>query len=234
MLLNADAKALEWVCATYLSQDDTAKKEIWDEVDQHTDNQARFGLPSRLVAKTFVFRLIYGGSAYSYAMDHNFKDIGGEKYWQDIIDKFYDKYKGLAKWHTDIVDTVKKQFYLEMPTGRRYDYRMEVNSMGKPKLPRTRILNYPVQGLGADLMSIARVSIANRLRGKQNVDLINTVHDSVMIDFDDTKNDSDELVSIVEQAFHDIPANFYRLFGSKFNLPTRVDIQVGNHWGEMK
>ena len=234
MLLNADAKALEWVCATYLSQDETAMKEIWDEVDQHTDNQEKFGLPSRLVAKTFVFRLIYGGSAYSYAMDHNFKDIGGEKYWQDIIDKFYDKYKGLAKWHTDIVDTVKKQFYLEMPTGRRYDYRMEVNSMGKPKLPRTRILNYPVQGLGADLMSIARVSIANRLRGKQNVDLINTVHDSVMIDFDDTKNDSDELVSIVEQAFHDIPANFYRLFGSKFNLPTRVDIQVGNHWGEMK
>ena len=234
MLLNADAKALEWVCATYLSQDETAMKEIWDEVDQHTDNQERFGLPSRLVAKTFVFRLIYGGSAYSYAMDHNFKDIGDEKYWQDIIDKFYDKYKGLAKWHTDIVDTVKKQFYLEMPTGRRYDYKPEVNSMGNVKFPRTRILNYPVQGLGADLMSIARVSIANRLRGKQNVDLINTVHDSVMIDFDDTKNDSDEIVSIVEQAFHDIPANFYRLFGSKFNLPTRVDIQVGNHWGEMK
>jgi DNA polymerase I-like protein with 3'-5' exonuclease and polymerase domains len=167
-------------------------------------------------------------------MDHNFKDIGDEKYWQNIIDKFYDKYKGLSKWHKDIVDTVKKQFYLEMPTGRRYDYKPEVNSMGNVKFPRTRILNYPVQGLGADLMSIARVSIANRLRGKQNVDLINTVHDSVMIDFDDTKNDSDELVSIVEQAFHDIPANFYRLFGSKFNLPTRVDIQVGNHWGEMK
>ena len=55
-----------------------------------------------------------------------------------------------------------------------------------------------------------------------------------MIDFDETKNDSDELVSIVEQAFHDIPSNFYKLFGSKFNLPTRVDIQVGNHWGEMK
>jgi hypothetical protein len=83
MILNADAKALEWVCATYLSQDEVAMKEIWDEIDQHTDNQTRFGLPSRLVAKTFVFRLIYGGSAYSYAMDHNFKDIGSEKYWQE-------------------------------------------------------------------------------------------------------------------------------------------------------
>ena len=234
MLLNADAKALEWVCATYLSQDDTAKKEIWDEVDQHTDNQEKFGLPSRLVAKTFVFRLIYGGSAYSYAMDHNFKDIGGEKYWQGVIKKFYNKYQGLAKWHEKIMFDATKHLHLTMPTGRRYDFKPELNSMGKPKMPRTRILNYPVQGLGADLMSIVRVSIANRLRGRKNVDLINTVHDSVMIDYDDNLNDTDELVSIVEQAFHDIPANFYKLFGTKFNLPTRVDVQVGNNWGEMK
>jgi len=52
MLLQADAKQLEWVGATYFSQDQTALKEIWNEVDQHSDNQKRFGLPSRLVAKT--------------------------------------------------------------------------------------------------------------------------------------------------------------------------------------
>ena len=88
MILNADAKALEWVCATYLSQDATAIQEIKNEIDQHSDNQKRFALPSRLIAKTFVFRLIYGGSAYSYAMDNNFKDIGNEDYWQKVIDQF--------------------------------------------------------------------------------------------------------------------------------------------------
>jgi len=98
MLLQADAKQLEWVGATYLSQDQTALKEIWDSVDQHSDNQKRFGLPSRLIAKTFVFRLIYGGSAYSYANDPNFKDIGNERFWQGVIDQFYDKYKGLRDW----------------------------------------------------------------------------------------------------------------------------------------
>ena len=89
MLLNADAKALEWVCAAYLSQDKKAIQEIHGEIDQHTDNQTRFGLPSRLIAKTFVFRLIYGGSAYSYANDPNFKEIGNEAYWQHVIDEFY-------------------------------------------------------------------------------------------------------------------------------------------------
>ena len=104
MLLQADAKALEWVCATYLSQDQTAAKEIWDGTDQHTDNQLRFGLPSRLIAKTFVFRLIYGGSAYSYANDTNFTDVSrSESFWQNVIDEFYNKYQGLGQWHKDIV-----------------------------------------------------------------------------------------------------------------------------------
>jgi DNA polymerase I-like protein with 3'-5' exonuclease and polymerase domains len=85
MLLNADAKQLEWICATYLSQDKVAIDEINNQVDQHADNQERFGLPSRLIAKTFVFRLIYGGSAFSYANDPNFKDIGNE----NILAKSY-------------------------------------------------------------------------------------------------------------------------------------------------
>ena len=41
MLLQADAKQLEWVGATYLSQDQVALKEIWNSVDQHSDNQNR-------------------------------------------------------------------------------------------------------------------------------------------------------------------------------------------------
>ena len=69
-----------------MSQDKTAHKEIWAEVDQHTDNQLRLNLPSRLIAKTFVFRLIYGGSAYSYANDPDFASVSkSEKYWQDTI-----------------------------------------------------------------------------------------------------------------------------------------------------
>ena len=57
MLIEADFKALEWLCAVYLSKDKTGYDEIIRGIDQHSDNQARFRLPSRLVAKTFVFRL---------------------------------------------------------------------------------------------------------------------------------------------------------------------------------
>lgn len=56
MICNGDAKGLEWVSAAYLSQDKLAIQEIWDKLDSHSDNQQRFGLPSRLIAKVFLFR----------------------------------------------------------------------------------------------------------------------------------------------------------------------------------
>lgn len=57
MLINADVKSLEIVAAAYLSQDEILIQEIRNKVDTHGDNQKRFGLPTRLIAKTFVFRL---------------------------------------------------------------------------------------------------------------------------------------------------------------------------------
>jgi DNA polymerase I-like protein with 3'-5' exonuclease and polymerase domains len=234
MLLQADAKALEWVCASYLSQDKVAYDEIWNNVDQHTDNQTRFGLPSRLIAKTFVFRLIYGGSAYSYANDTNFTDVSNsESFWQNVIDEFYNKYTGLGQWHKDIVAKAMRDRKLTMPTGRVYNYEPEVK-YGKVKWPRTKILNYPVQGLGADLMAIARVSLANRLKGMKDVKLINTVHDSIIVDFNDKVCDNISIVRLVDKCFTDIPTNFKKLFGVEFNLPMRVECQVGPNWGNME
>ena len=234
MILNADAKALEWVCASYLSKDKIAHQEIWDEIDQHTDNQNRFGLPSRLIAKTFVFRLIYGGSAFSYANDPNFKDIGNEMFWQNVIDQFYRKYTGLKEWHDQLMFQVKQTNKLIMPTGRTYKYLPETNSMGNIKYPRTRILNYPVQGLGADLMTIARISLYNKIAKMDGVKLINTVHDSIMLDFDPKVCYTNSIVQIVKESFENVPANFKHLFGKEFNLPMRVDIQVGESWGNLK
>jgi DNA polymerase I-like protein with 3'-5' exonuclease and polymerase domains len=233
MLLQADAKQLEWIGASYLSQDSVALQEIWTNVDQHTDNQTRFNLPSRLIAKTFVFRLIYGGSAYSYANDPNFKDIGNEVFWQSIIDQFYSKYTGLAKWHEELLVTVKRDRQLVMPTGRIYKFESEVK-YGREVYPRTKILNYPVQGLGADLMAIARVSLANRLRGREGIKLVNTIHDSIFLDYDDKINDTLELVKLVDACFNDVPKNFKRLFGHDFNLPIRVECEVGKNWGNME
>ena len=76
ILINCDVKSLEIVVAAMLSGDKVLQKEIIDREDIHENNRLKFGLPSRLIAKVFVFRLIYGGSAYSYANDIQFKVEG--------------------------------------------------------------------------------------------------------------------------------------------------------------
>ena len=100
MLIQADAAALEIRVAAFLSQDETLIREIVEELDIHTDNQNRFGLPSRLIAKIFVFRLLYGGSAYSYANDPEFMTISkSEKYWQNVIDAYSRIHSAVLEAH---------------------------------------------------------------------------------------------------------------------------------------
>jgi DNA polymerase I-like protein with 3'-5' exonuclease and polymerase domains len=171
--------------------------------------------------------LIYGGSAYSYAHDPDFTEVSSsEKYWQKIIDSFYEKYVDIYKWHVKILQTVIETNTLVMPTGRQYKFYPAPNYRGELKWPETIIKNYPVQGLGADLMAIARVDFARKfwdsgLEGK----LRSTVHDSIVLDTP-SKN-VDTTVQMFYDTFRDIPENFKRIFGVEYSLPLFCEVKVG-------
>lgn len=236
MLIHADVKGLEVVTAAYLSQDEVLCTEIRDKVDTHEENQKRFGLPTRLVAKTFKFRLIYGGSAYGYAHDPEFTAVSrSQKYWQDVIDEYYHKYSGMAKWHNSLVEEVKRSRKIVLPTGREFHFEPLV-FRGEHKWPRTQILNYPVQGTGADLVAIARVTMHKRLKAlKYPVLFQSTVHDSVDIDcLDNDLGMVYNVCQVIKQSVEDVPLNFYRLFGAVFNLPVSCEIGFGRNLGDLQ
>lgn len=233
MLLNVDAKALEWVCKTYLSQDPIAIDELINEIDQHTDNQTKFNLPSRYIAKIFVFRLIFGGTAYAYANDAEFIPTSSSvDFWQQAIDAFYEKYKGHALWDKKVVETVKKTGQLVMPTGRIYKYQPYLKN-GEHIWPRTTILNYPVQGLGADIMSLARIYVFNKLK-ELNLKslLISSVHDSIVLDC--PKEEIDICATILRDGVNNTPIFFEKRFGVKFNLPMRSEVSFGNNMKQLE
>jgi DNA polymerase I-like protein with 3'-5' exonuclease and polymerase domains len=242
MLINLDAKSLEWVTAVYLSGDQVGRQELKEGFDIHSRNQDALHLPTRTIAKIFLFRTIYcdegGGGAYAFANDPEFAHVSSStRYWQERIDAFYLKYKGLAKWHTDLLVRVGQTGRLSMPYGREYVFlRKEKN--GEKLWPKTQIYNYPVQGLGAELMAIVRVSLAKRLaalvRSKVLAEykLIATVHDSVLIDA--PQEALAPISTIVYNVFRDVPKNFERLFGIPFDLDLNVEIQAGPTWGNME
>jgi len=176
---------------------------------------------------------MYGGSAYAYANDPDFSSVSSsEKYWQKVIDAFYNKYTGLRDWHIKIVQEAIQNGQLIMPTGRIYKFELGRNYKGELKAPETIIKNYPVQGLGADLMSIARVSFMKRFRDANiNGVLINTVHDSIVCDI--MESEVRRTVEIFHSVFNDIPINFNRLFGVSFNIPLTCEVSIGINQKEL-
>lgn len=232
MIVHVDAKQLEWVGACYLSQDPVGMQEIMDNVDMHEINRARFSLPERRIAKFFLFRLIYGGTAYAYAYDPDFMHVStSPKYWQKVIDEAYAKYKVLENTHTTWVQTViRNRGRLVVPTGREYEFAPVSSPRGEMKWPRTQILNYPVQGLGHDLMAIVRTLLFQRLRTLPEylageIRIISTVHDS--IDIDVSPVHTTRVIQIVQSCFDDAPARFKEWFKVEFNLPLRCEIFTG-------
>lgn len=230
MLLEADAKGLEVVVAFWLSKDKVGCQEILDKVDIHGNNQTRFGLPERLVAKKFIFRLLYGGQAFTYANDPEFSGVSNSaRYWQKVIDEFYEKYQGVYNWHKWLMQEVGRTGKLVMPTGRVYEFTR--NRFGD--LPRNEVLNYPVQGTAADLMSIGRVLLYRRLRayGSELIKPVSTIHDSILLDLPASEVESVALM--IHESFRDIPRNFNTRFGSNLTLPLTAEIKVGQNWGNM-
>jgi DNA polymerase I-like protein with 3'-5' exonuclease and polymerase domains len=99
--------------------------------------------------------------------------------------------------------------------------------------PRTQILNYPVQGLGAEVMAIIRVILYRLLKARcPQALMVCTVHDSVLIDV------PDEYVGLVVElcyeAFDRFPAFWRKVFECEFNVPLRTEVQYGPNWGEME
>lgn len=233
MLINVDAKHLDWTAAVYLSQDQIGIKEIVDGFDLHSDNERAFKLPSRLIAKKFLFRIIFGGTAYSFFADSEFAEVGySEQEWQAVIDRFYTKYDGIRRWHQKQITDAMGNGKLSIPTGREWTFKRGFNKRGEPTWPITTIKNYPVQGLEADLMMIVRVSLMKRISHENRILLINSVHDSVLLDVPSDLLDS--TIQTVQSVFDDVPKNFKRLFGIDFNLPFRGEIQIGMDWLNMK
>jgi DNA polymerase I-like protein with 3'-5' exonuclease and polymerase domains len=228
MIINADVKGLEIVCAAEHYNDLVLKDEILSGANIHLNNQQAFGLPTRLVAKVLKFRTIYGGGAWSFAHDPDFMPVStSEKYWQGVLDAYFEKYKGIAQGHIRDTELAMKQGYIEILSGRYFRYRPT-----NGKWPLTTIKNYPIQGLGADLVMLARIEFY-RLLEESGLEalFIGTVHDSLKVD---TPEENCYTISkMLKDSIEAIPALCKEHWNYSFSLPVTCEIKVGPNQHDM-
>lgn len=235
MLINCDVKGLEVVVAAELSGDDVLKQEVIDKVDFHALNQERFGLPDRVTAKRFIFKLLYGATAYGYATDSDFIAVGfGKQQWRRVIDEFYSKYSGIKKWHDLLLETCRREDgIIEIPSGRYYKFEPKKNDWGEYKWPLTQIKNYPVQGFGADLVKLARIEFFRKLQ-ESGLDalFVQTIHDSIVVD---TPEEMCYTISVMlKESVEAVPDLCRKYFDYDFSLPLTCEIQVGPNKKDLK
>lgn len=154
-----------------------------------------------------------------------------EKFWQGVIDEYYDKYKGIRKWHNWLIDHAKRNRQLEIPSGRFYPIIPDFQK--REPWPITIIKNYPVQGFGADLVMLARLQAMKKLKQSGLASLlISTIHDSIVADC--PENEVEDVGRILNQAVEDIPLLCRKTFGYDFSLPMTAEVQYGRNKKDMQ
>jgi DNA polymerase I-like protein with 3'-5' exonuclease and polymerase domains len=216
-----------------LARDPVAIEELNNNYDVHERNREAFGLPSRLIAKIYLFRTIFRGSGWSFANDPEFRHVSDDPgYWDAVNEKFFRKYHGIDLLHQRWANDVILGKPLIGPTGRQWFIEMGTDRNGNPKLPMTKLTNYPVQGTAADIMMVARISFFNRLKkvgltGR----LVSSVHDSLVVDAPEKEVES--IAMMLYETFNDIPKNFKKLFNYEMAVQYPCEVKAGPNLFDM-
>lgn len=232
MLLQCDASQLEWRTALELSQDWVGINEILKGEDTHANNEKAFNLPSRLIAKIFLFRTIFRGSGWAFANDPDFMHVStNPAFWDNLNEAFYKKYKGLNQTHHDWKDLVMAGKPIEGPFGR--SWKIEIpRKYGELVIPWSTLSNYPVQGTGADIMMLARLSAHRRIKEAEiPCDFLSTVHDSIVVDTQEKY--LEPLCIIFDEVFRDLPKNIKKLFDYDWVTPMACESKYGPNMKDM-
>ena len=217
----------------WLSGDPIGIQEINDKVDAHTENQKTFNLPTRHIAKIYLFRTIFRGSGWSFAHDSDFSHVSDKpEYWDNINELFYKKYRGLNEWHHHLARTVAARQPIISPLGREWLIPLKENG----DLPWTTLTNYPVQGTCADIMMVARVTLMRRMKMSglftQGVKLVSTVHDSIVLDAPSAV--VNDVAQIAIACFDDLGKNFKKLWNIDLPIAFPGEVSVGPNLKDMK
>ena len=224
-LVEIDYSQLEFRVAGILATDETVKREVESGFDVHaytakvlTEN----GEPTeRGPAKASTFRPLYGGTQGTPAQRTYFKE-------------FFGKYRGIFKWHEQLQNEAIQHKVVTTATGRQFSFPdCQRNTSGQATF-KTQIVNYPVQSVAtAEIVPLGVIILFNKLR-EMNLRsvVINTVHDSVLID---THPDELEIVkSVAPRCLVDAQTEAKNRFGLSDYIPLEVEMSQGKNWMEQE
>lgn len=226
LLVSADYSQFELRLAAYLSDDDDLIEMFNKDVDVHTATAAEIhGRTPEEVTKTMRrdakvvnFGVMYGLST------HGLVQATGMTY--DAAKHFIEKYFEVRPKLLEYIESVKQQAvergYVETIFGRRRptpDVHSS-NFMVREGAMRAAV-NMPFQGSAADLMKLAMVQVAEKLKNT-SCKILLQIHDSILIECsEEVAEETAKLIKETMENVHELPVKL------------TVDTSIGKNWGEL-
>ncbi len=226
-IVAADYSQIELRIMAHLSADEGLLKAFKEGLDVHRATAAEVfevdpdevSGDQRRKAKAINFGLIYGMSAFGLAKQLHL----GRNEAQEYIDRYFDRYPGVADYMDRTRALAKEQGYVETLFGRRL-YLPEINARNKMRVQaaeRTAI-NAPMQGTAADIIKRAMLTVNAWLEeGGVDARMIMQVHDELVLEVAAAEVDavSTELCTLMTGA-------------AELAVPLLVEAGVGDNWDE--
>ena len=226
-LVDADYSQIELRLLAHISGDETMRDAFLSGEDFHAVTAANvFNVPLEEVtptlrsrAKAVNFGIVYGISAYSLAQDIGVWPSEAKAY----MDAYLEKYHGVRDYMKSIVEQAREKGYVSTLYGRRRSLpELKSSNFNTRSFGERVALNMPIQGTAADIIKLAMVNVARRLKEeKLRAKLILQVHDELIVEC--PENEAERVKDILKDEMEHT---------ADLAVPLTVDAHIGHSWAE--
>ncbi len=227
VIVSADYSQIELRIMAHLSQDAHLVQAFRDGVDVHAATAAKiFGIPvqevtreQRGMAKTANFGIMYGISSFGLAQRLHLTR-GAAK---ELIDGYFASFPAIRSFIDGSIAFARENGYVETLFGRRrYLPDIQARNATVRSLAERNAVNAPIQGTSADIIKLAMIQVARRLReeGLQSR-MVLQIHDELL--FDALPSEVEALKALVVEVMENVVS---------LSVPLTVECSAGKNWLE--
>ena len=227
--LSADYSQVELRVMAHMSGDDSMQESFRRGEDIHRRTAAEvLGIApedvtaeQRSHAKAVNFGIIYGISDFGLA-----RQLGiSKKAAADYIAAYFERYPGIQNFMKETVEKARETGHAVTLFGRV----RELPDIGSKNFLRRSFaermaMNTPIQGTAADIMKLAMIAVAGRLRkGNFKSRILLQVHDELVLEA--VEPEIPALSAMLKEEMEG---------AARLSVPLVVDIHTGKNWAEAK
>ncbi len=229
IFVSADYSQIDLRVLAHMSGDEHMKQAFHNHEDIHSHTACEiFGLKpeevddeKRRIAKTVNFGLSYGMSPYGLSQALGI-DAATAK---DYIDKYFARFSGVKEYMEKIVEKARHDGFVTTLLNRRR-YLPEINAKDRNirSFAERVAINMPIQGTAADIIKIAMINIAKKLKQETfQAKMLLQVHDELI--FEVPKAEEKQLTKMIKQEMET---------ALKLDVPLEANVSVGTNWRDLE